>query len=178
MFLEMGQRPRLQKGSVPMAPSDSSKVVSPEQLERLLRRFQESRCPSPLAYSREIREILEHVHAHLFEPELNAKRVLRDCRLRSHNVSCRFRWEVGEGLRHYIESLRMKAAAWVLREHDTVIFDLSMALGYQHEETFYRAFQRRFGCTPSELRDCGAAIRGSDSSKPWPAAPVDRAAVH
>jgi AraC-like DNA-binding protein len=74
------------------------------------------------------------------------------CGIRTNNISSRFRWALGIGLRDYIEARRMEAADHLLRTSDVGIFDLAMALGYEHETTFYRAFRRHFGCTPAASR--------------------------
>jgi AraC-like DNA-binding protein len=44
----------------------------------------------------------------------------------------------------------MKAAKLLLQKRIGV-FDVAQYIGYFHSQTFYRAFQRRFGCTPATL---------------------------
>lgn len=100
----------------------------------------------------EMREILEHVHENLFDSDLNVSTVRRDCRLRNNNISTRFRCSVGLGLRDYIEAARIEAASRLLHHRDLEIYLIAMAVGYDHCETFCRAFQRQKGCTPSEYR--------------------------
>lgn len=102
---------------------------------------------------REVAELVACIHRHGFRPGFNAAEARSRCALRSHSVSSRFRRTMGMGIREYIEWLRMRVAREVLvSEPDVVVFDLALSLGYVHEETFYRAFQRCFGCSPGTWR--------------------------
>lgn len=105
----------------------------------------------------EIRAMLRYVHEHLFSTSLNATAVRTGCRLRNNNVSTRFRCAVGVGLRDYIEAGRMAAAKRLLRHGDLEIYLIAMSVGYEHQETFCRAFRRQVGCTPSEWRASSGA---------------------
>ena len=120
-----------------------------QELEDFLREVSEAPSDS-IAW--EIREVLEHVHANLFDPRLNVGSVRRECRLRNNNISSRFRCSVGLGPREYIEAARIEAARRLLRHRDLEIYLIAMAVGYDHQETFCRAFQRQMGCPPSEWR--------------------------
>ena len=123
-----------------------------ERMEAVLDEFRRTLGEVPEELPWEMRQILEHVHENLFDAELNVSSVRRKCRLRNNNISTRFRCSVGLGLRDYIEAARMEAAGRVLRQRDLEIYLVAMAVGYDHCETFCRAFQRQKGCTPSEWR--------------------------
>jgi|GEM_PF-2246488 len=127
-------------------------VEEQARIDRELRELARKQRPELEGLPRDLREVLVCVHEHLFEPDLNVKLVKERCRIRTNNVSSRFRWRIGIGLRDYIESRRMEAADHLLRTRNVGIFDLAMALGYDHETTFYRAFRRHFGCTPMVRR--------------------------
>lgn len=122
------------------------------RIDQQLGEFSQARRPDTTNLSREIREILECVHQHLYDAGFNVKLLREKCGIRTNNISSRFRWALGIGLRDYIEARRMEAAAHLLRTTDVGIFDLAMALGYEHETTFYRAFRRHFGSTPMAFR--------------------------
>jgi AraC-like DNA-binding protein len=104
------------------------------------------------ALPRDIRAMLEYIHQHLFEPTLKVLEVRRRCGVRNNNVSTYFRQTVGMGIREYIEHQRMQAALQLLAHEELEIFLIGLGIGYSHEESFTRAFRRRFGCTPSEYR--------------------------
>ncbi|MEM9593290.1 MAG: helix-turn-helix transcriptional regulator [Acidobacteriota bacterium] len=107
---------------------------------------------------REAVRILECVHRDLFDPELNVAAVRRRCGLRNNNISTRFRQAVGVGLRDYIESIRIRAASFLLRYPDLEIHLIGKVVGYVHQETFCRAFRRCADCTPSQWRETSVPI--------------------
>jgi AraC-like DNA-binding protein len=93
-----------------------------------------------------------YVHRHVFEPGLNAATVRAGCGVRNHNLTTLFRDTLGVTLRRYIETLRLEAAERLLRTVPSEVFLIAAAVGYDHHETFCRAFRRRFGCTPLASR--------------------------
>ena len=60
---------------------------------------------------------------------------------------------MGRGIREYIETLRLYAASRLLRDRRFEIYLIAMAVGYEHQETFCRAFRRHFGYPPSDHVD-------------------------
>ncbi len=101
----------------------------------------------------QVGKVLDYIHDHLFDPMLNAAAVRAGCAIHNHNISTRFRRIVGVGIRDYIEAKRLDAAADVLLRHRDIEASLiGMAVGYSYEETFSRAFRRRFECPPSVYR--------------------------
>jgi transcriptional regulator GlxA family with amidase domain len=105
---------------------------------------------NPGNLSRELREVLEHIHANLFDPDLNVQSLKRRCRIRDNNISCRFRRVLGITIKEYVETLRLNAAIRLL-EKQFPVFDVAMAVGYLYPQTFYRAFHRKFDRTPAAL---------------------------
>jgi len=53
-------------------------------------------------------------------------------------------------IREYIECLRVKTACTLLDRGAMNATDAGYAVGYEHIQTFYRAFKRRLSCTPGE----------------------------
>ncbi|HSS51806.1 MAG TPA: AraC family transcriptional regulator [Thermoanaerobaculia bacterium] len=125
-----------------------------DRIERTLSEFRQHSASSSIAvsYPRDIARMIDYVHDHLFDSSLNVNGLKAGCRLRNNNVTTRFRQRVGMGLREYIEKLRLEAAARLLMQREIAVYLVAMAVGYEHYETFFRAFQRYFGCTPSDVR--------------------------
>lgn len=123
-----------------------------EHIRSILATFRtEVPCP-PGNLTPVVRAILSFIHEHLFHPDLNVSAVRRSCNLRDNNISSRFRCAVGMDLREYIELGRLEAAKRLLRCPQFEIYLIAMSVGYEHQETFGRAFQRHCGCNPSEWR--------------------------
>jgi len=132
---------------------NSSLRLKQQKILEELERIQILGRPEIACLSREVVDVLEFVHTHLFDSTLNVKRVKQCCRIRNNNISTRFRISVGLGIREYIEALRLETALSLLRRHRFEIYLIGMAVGYEHQETFCRAFQRHFGFPPSSCHE-------------------------
>lgn len=117
---------------------------------RLLERYLSDNSPEVDGLPRELRELVVCIHGSLFEQGLTVKVVKVRCRIRDNNVSSRFRYAFGKGIKEYIETHRMQAAGWLLRNTGLTTFEVAMEVGYEYVETFYQVFNRYFGCTPRE----------------------------
>jgi AraC-like DNA-binding protein len=122
------------------------------RMQDALERIQDELKPESEGLPREIVDILVYIHEHLLDPALNVNSLRARCKLRNNNISTYFRKAVGLGIREYIEAVRLEAAGHLLREEACEVYVAAMAVGYLHEETFCRAFFRRFQATPSEFR--------------------------
>ncbi len=63
-----------------------------------------------------------------------------------------FKQKTGENFSVYLETLRLNEAARRLADPDCNLSTLYQELGYNNAATFRRAFKKRFGMTPSEMR--------------------------
>jgi transcriptional regulator GlxA family with amidase domain len=134
------------------------------QIEVELDRFLSEIRTIPPELPPQVRQVLLYVHEHLFNPDLNVNIIKARCSLRDNNITMRFRHHVGVGLRDYVERLRLEAADRLLRSGSYPVYLVAMSVGYSHQETFCRAFARRFDCPPSDR--C--------NGKPWAAGPEKR----
>jgi|SRR6185436_1644858 len=97
-------------------------------------------------------EVLRYIHERILDPSLNVRDVRVGCGIRNHNISTQFRCAVGLGIREYIEALRLDMAQHLVQKKELEIYLVAMAVGYESQETFCRAFHRHFGCTATEYR--------------------------
>lgn len=129
--------------------------------ERIQARLEEfaRRLPVPAVSHVQVCRLLAVIHRDLFDPTLNAAQARRRAGIGNNNVSTWFRHHVGTGIRDYLEELRLQAAAHLLAqpELEVEVYLIGLSVGYEHQETFCRAFRRRYGCTPSLLRGAGGA---------------------
>jgi AraC family transcriptional regulator, arabinose operon regulatory protein len=73
--------------------------------------------------------------------------------LSSSRLSHLFKHEVGRSLHSYLADRRLKKAAELLRLTETPVKEVSYIVGYRHSPSFVRAFRKKFGCTPNDLRN-------------------------
>jgi AraC-like DNA-binding protein len=133
-----------------------------EQIQAELDRFRETHPCSVQEATWHVRALLNRIHEEAFDPTLNVRTVRARCRIGDHNISCRFKYEVGTSIKDYIENLRLDAARALLQNGAFSAAEVAQGVGYGNLQTFYRAFVRRFRCTPGELRR--AAHRAPTSS--------------
>lgn len=129
-----------------------NKTVSlTEKLDHLRREldFFLQALPQAAAMPRDVAAVLEFIHGHIFESSLDVNTVKHGCRIKNNNISTRFRIVLGLGIREYIERLRLYAASRLLQDRRFEVYLIAMAVGYDHQETFCRAFRRHFGYPPS-----------------------------
>lgn len=108
--------------------------------------------PTARELPEDVRRVLSHIEENAFDPALNVQRIRLHCGLRDNNVSSRFRLFVGATIRDYLESLRMDAAAILLKQCGATVLEVALAVGYNNLQTFYGAFRRKHSCTPDVYR--------------------------
>ena len=117
-------------------------------------------------------QLLNHTDALQFEtPEQNAVlRVLRyieehyadgsltEIAVRLHYdlpyLSRLIRQETGKNYTGLLQEKRLSQAAWLLRNTDRKVDEISFSVGYENVSYFHRLFAARFGCSPKKYRDC------------------------
>jgi transcriptional regulator GlxA family with amidase domain len=65
----------------------------------------------------------------------------------------RFRAMFGITPADFVEELRLDEARWLLANEDESVDKVAETVGYTNDDTFRRAFVRRFGILPTEYRD-------------------------
>lgn len=129
--------------------ADQQRIVQSE-----LKRYQaELKLSDTARLHPDIAVLVDLIHDHLFEEDLSFKKLQAMSGLRNNNVSSYFKLYVGVGVREYIEERRMEVALRILKHEKLPLLAVSMAIGYSYPESFYRAFKRRMGCSPSQYRD-------------------------
>lgn len=74
----------------------------------------------------------------------------RKCAINEFKLKSGFKSIYGKSVHQYIVSARMKLAVELLREKNTVE-EVSEKIGYRSVSGFYKAFQKEYGCSPSEM---------------------------
>lgn len=64
------------------------------------------------------------------------------------------RQQAGKNYTELLQEKRLSQAAWLLRNTDRKVDEISLSVGYENISYFHRLFAARFGCTPKKYRDC------------------------
>ncbi|RUT40217.1 helix-turn-helix domain-containing protein [Paenibacillus anaericanus] len=74
--------------------------------------------------------------------------------LQVSNVHLRriFKFAFGVPLQSYIRSRKLAVSLETLMQTEKRVLDIALECGYEHEQTYIRAFKREYGLTPGECR--------------------------
>ena len=100
----------------------------------------------------DVQAMVAYIHRHLFEEALNVEAAKRHCGIRDNNISSRFAYHVGCGIKKYINAHRLNAAKGLMQHTQVKIFEIALALGYSSQGAFTMAFHRDEGCCPTVFR--------------------------
>ncbi len=64
------------------------------------------------------------------------------------------RRQTGKNYTELLQEKRLSQAAWLLRNTDRKVDEISLSVGYENISYFHRLFAARFGCSPKKYRDC------------------------
>ena len=108
-----------------------------------------------LATSKEsllIEKMIEFMNAHIDEP-IGITEIVDSIGISVSLASSIFKKEMNETIYGYFTDLRMKRAAELLVNTDEKVSDIAIKVGYQHENSFIRAFRKCNNITPGKYRE-------------------------
>lgn len=100
-----------------------------------------------------VRQLLDFIARHLFEPELRVAWMKEACGIRDNSSVLRFRAEMGLPPSAYVRHLRMETSSRLLVESGLRIGQIGALVGYPEHSTFNRAFRRWAGVSPRHYRE-------------------------
>jgi AraC-like DNA-binding protein len=103
-----------------------------------------------------ITRALSQLHAHPEHP-WDVESLARQLGLGRSAFAQRFKSVVGEGPMHYLMKIRMQQAAAEIRCGGRSLHEIALALGYQSEAAFSRAFSHHMGVSPGRFRSAASA---------------------
>jgi AraC family transcriptional regulator len=101
---------------------------------------------------------LVHIQTHL-DDDLKLDRLARVAGITRSHFSRSFTATIGESPRAYVERLRLERAAVLLVMRAASVLEIALDCGFQGQETFTRAFSRRYGVAPGRWRHASGSYR-------------------
>ncbi|WP_138495014.1 response regulator [Paenibacillus pinistramenti] len=98
---------------------------------------------------KQVQDMIEADHGH----ELSVKTIADQVFLHPVYLSKVYKAETGEGLGDYLIRKRMDKAAYLLKNSNKKIYEITSELGYQNPQYFSKMFRKHYGMTPNEFRD-------------------------
>lgn len=115
--------------------------------------YQASLAPPEPTWPADVRLVMQHIHAHMFEESLTVEWIKRECGISDNNISGRFKYYVGQGIKAYINNHRIGLAKHLLGQNQTTILTIALEIGYSSHAAFAVSFKRHVGCTPATFRE-------------------------
>lgn len=86
------------------------------------------------------------------KPELNVAMTAGQFGISRKYVTQFLKAQTGKSFSEYVEELRLSHAMELLRDSEYSITEIALQCGFSAQNTFYKAFRRRFGVSPSAMR--------------------------
>lgn len=100
--------------------------------------------------------IEKYIQEHYQDPSLCLNKISDEFQISESYFSHMFKEKTGVNFSVYLENIRMKEAARLVRETDANLSSLYLEVGYNNGNTFRRAFKKTYGITPSSMRETAA----------------------
>lgn len=98
------------------------------------------------------KSILQWLDTHYRDPDLNAAMVADHFQISKKYVSQFLKDQTGKSYNEYVEDLRLSHAMQLLKTSQLGVTEIAAACGFSSQNTFYKAFRRRFDVSPSSVR--------------------------
>ncbi|PYI52112.1 response regulator [Paenibacillus flagellatus] len=99
----------------------------------------------------EINKVIRHMAEHYAE-ELSLRDMAELACMEPTYLSDLFKKKTGSTLTHYVQKLRVEAAAFYLRETELTVSAVGEKVGFANDSYFIKIFKRWTGLTPSDYR--------------------------
>ncbi len=96
--------------------------------------------------------IEKYIVANYKDPSLCLNKISDEFQISESYFSHMFKDKTGVNFSTYLEKIRMEEAVRLIKETDTSLNELYIAVGYNNQNSFRRAFKKIYGVTPSSMR--------------------------
>jgi len=100
-----------------------------------------------------IERVLARMEEELGSPGLSIDQLAREVGLTATQMRKLFRRETQEGPKHYLQQLRLRRAARLLRHSAKTVKEIAFECGFATDNYFHLVFREAFESTPAEYRD-------------------------
>ncbi len=98
-------------------------------------------------------QIVGYIKENFANPNLSAVMIADEFKVSEKYVSHFIKEQTGKSYMSYVEDLRLSTAQRLLLDTNISVTDISTNVGFSNRNSFYKAFRRVYGVSPSEYRD-------------------------
>lgn len=102
------------------------------------------------------RKLLAYLNEQYARPDLNVAMTADHFNISKKYVTQFLKDHTGKSFTEYLEGVRLNQAMKLLRESDAGVTEIAVRCGFTTQNTFYKAFRRRFGISPTAARRSSA----------------------
>ncbi len=95
---------------------------------------------------------VRYMNANFFDSNVDIEAVCASAFISVSSLQRAFAKHFGISPKQYLIQLRMNRALELLTENELSVKEISFACGFTDEKYFSRAFKKKYGCSPSQLR--------------------------
>lgn len=110
--------------------------------------------------------------------KLSVEELSQEAGLSGSHLQRLFKLTTGQPLMDYVRGRKLVHSLDGLLNSDYRIIDLANEYGFQHEQSYIRAFYKEFGCTPGEARRSKRILRLRESIDPRRLHETDRGVLY
>ena len=97
-------------------------------------------------------DILAYIHANYSDANLSMALLADHFNRSEKTLSVAFKEQMGVSITNYIETQRMMKAIELIQSTDLSMHEIALKIGYQSDNTFFKAFKRIYGTPPSAYK--------------------------
>ena len=94
---------------------------------------------------------MQYIDSH-YQEILNSKIISKTVSYSESHFRRIFSYVTGMSITDYIRDRRLSAAASYMTETENTILDIALSYGFMNQQTFDRAFKKKYGMTPKDFR--------------------------
>jgi AraC family transcriptional regulator len=91
------------------------------------------------------------VETKLYE-KISLDDIAEHCRISKYHLHRLFKSLTGQTLMDYVQARKLSASIFELKDTNKRIIDIAMDYGFDYEQSYIRAFRKKFGFTPLKVR--------------------------
>jgi len=96
-------------------------------------------------------ECFQYIEVNLYQ-KLNLDAIAAHCGISKYYLDRIFKSLTGESVMEYVQFRKLSASISDLKDKNRRVIDIAMEYGFDYEQSYIRAFRKKFGITPLKLR--------------------------